>query len=49
MKIQRKGSEEEIKIENNNSPNKSAADRKAYRSNEKSHTNAASVTCVLLV
>jgi len=56
IEIQRKGREEEIKRHKIiiNIPNKSAADRKAYGSNEKSHThthttNAASVTCVLLM
>jgi hypothetical protein len=40
MKIQRKGREEEIKRQKIivNSPNKSAADRKAYGSNENTHT-----------
>jgi len=41
IEIQRKGREEEIKRHKIiiNIPNKSAADRKAYGSNEKSHTH----------
>jgi hypothetical protein len=39
MKIQRKGRKEEIKDRIINSPKKSGADRKAYGSNEKSHTH----------
>jgi hypothetical protein len=38
MKIEREGRKEEIKDRIINSPKKSAADRKAYGSNEKSHT-----------
>jgi hypothetical protein len=39
MKIEREERNEEIKDRIINSPKKSAADRKAYGSNEKSHTH----------